>query len=287
MCKIFALTSLKNIVVDNVLLDSVKKAVCKHNDKDGFGYAILDDKNNICGERTTKPLNFNPLNSKKGSKTLALPIVENSSNVFGMLKANPKSLIAHGRYSTNTISLENTHPFYNGNEALIHNGVVQDAYNEVTSKLLTDCDSEILLRHWEQGGIDSIERGVTGYYAMAVLDNTGILHIVRDDKAVLFIAWIKTIRSFAIATTQEIIKDICKDMKWEYEYPELILDNTYVVFDGNEIVSHRAIECLGYVPSLSKIDNVVLGIEEDSEMLRYSDLTDEDYIALNDKSKYA
>jgi predicted glutamine amidotransferase len=242
MCKVFAMTNVSQFKVGAKFLSIVRNEVCRHADQDGFGYAVLGKDGDIGGERTIRPLNFRPLiDPSSPDTTKKLPIVLDANNSFGKIDTvTPKSLIVHGRLSTNTINLLNTHPFTNGEVALIHNGVVRDPTSTLKN-LVSTCDSEILLRYWEKGGMDAIEKMVTGYYAVAILDKSGHLHIIRDDRADLFIAYNRTVDSFMIATTSEIIRNVAKEMKWKIEHPEEILEKTYTVFDSNDILDHRSI----------------------------------------------
>ena len=242
MCKVFAMTNVSQFKVNSKFISIVRNEVCRHADQDGFGYAVLSKKGDIGGERTMRPLNFRPLIDPESPKTTKeLPIVLDANNSFGKIDlANPKSFIAHGRLSTNSVSLVNTHPFTNGEVALIHNGVVRDPTNTLKN-LVSTCDSEILLRYWEKDGIEAIEKMVTGYYAVAILDKNGLLHIIRDDRADLYISYCRTVDSFLIATTSEIINNVAKEMKWKIEHPEEILEKSYTTFDGNSILNHRSI----------------------------------------------
>jgi predicted glutamine amidotransferase len=242
MCKVFAMTNTTQFKVGSKFVSIVRNEVCRHADQDGFGYAILSKNGDIGGERTIRPLNFRPLiDPASPDTTKKLPIVLDANNMFGKIDTtNAKSFIGHGRLSTNTISLPNTHPFTNGEVALIHNGMVKDPTNNLKN-LTSTCDSEILLRYWEKGGMDAIEKMVTGYYAVAILDKSGKLHIIRDDRADLFISYNRTVDSFMIATTAEIIRNVAKEMKWKIEHPEEILEKTYTVFDSNAILKHVSI----------------------------------------------
>jgi asparagine synthetase B (glutamine-hydrolysing) len=143
----------------------------------------------------------------------------------------------------------------------VHNGVVYDEQG-AAGTLKTNCDSEILLNLWEYDGIDDIEKYVTGYYAFAVLTDDGLLHIARDDKAMLYITWCATVDSYMIATTKEILQDIAKKMKWDIAEPEEITENVYAVFDGNNIIDQREI----YPPKAARWDSKAaraLGVDVD------------------------
>lgn len=263
MCKVFSMTNMSNVKITKKFLNIVRDEVCKTTDKDGFGYAILSDDGAIGGERTMKPMSFNALSGDPDKlRTASLPIVSRTRNVFGKIDfRKPKSFIAHGRYSTNTVNLENTHPFVNDDIAMIHNGVVSDADNMFKNLLKTSCDTEIILRAWEHGGMKTIESQVTGYYALAILDKvTKQLHIVRDDKAMLYISYSRTVDSYIIATTIDIIQSVAKKMKWVCEQPEELLENIHVVFDRNEIMSQTDIDPrVSYNKTMTSTERTALG----------------------------
>jgi predicted glutamine amidotransferase len=244
MCKIFAMSDMSKVPVTPKLLRSIRNAVCALSDKDGFGYATLNLDHTIGGERTMRPMMFNPLIDNAENPVLKLPIVLKTSDRFGQVETRSKALIAHGRFSTNEKLLANTHPFTSPKTALIHNGVVYDETGFVDDELKTCCDTEILLKYWERGGMEAIEQNVTGYYALAILDREGKLHIVRDSRAMLYMAWNRTVGSFMFATTIDILKSVCKAMKWKMDEAQELLPNHYVVMQGNEIVSHREIKPL-------------------------------------------
>jgi hypothetical protein len=253
---------MENVTLSSKFINSVKSAVCKLSDKDGFGYSIQTNSGLLGGERTIKQSEFIPLQTGEGYVTGKLPIVSKSKNYFGTIQKHKlKSFIAHGRLSTNQVNLANTHPFYNGKVSLVHNGVVQDSTGNV-GKLSTTCDTEILLNYWNKGGVDAIEKNVTGYYALAIQDKDN-LHIIRDDRARLFIAYSKTIKSYVIATTADIIYNVARDMDWNIEQCEEILENTYTVFNRNEIVSHREIKPKRASNTLSFDDRKALGLTND------------------------
>ena len=235
MCKIFTMTNASLVNDINGLLALARDALCAANDRDGFGYSI-SGKGHLFTEKTVNPFDLVPGTNQSRSKTNRLPIVYQNTVQSGLMPKKPQYLIAHGRMSTNTVSLDNTHPFVSDDNqiSLIHNGVVNDEGN---IKVRTDCDSEIMLRYFEAGGIPAIEQNVTGYYALAIIDQTtGILHIVRDDRATLYIAWSDTVQSYLIATTKEIILRIAKGQGWVIEAPELIVSNTHTQFTGNSVV---------------------------------------------------
>lgn len=244
MCKVFAMTNMSKVKMTKKFLNSVRLEVCRTGDKHGFGYATLSNDGKIAGERTMRPAGFEPMQENpENTETGKLSCILKTRDQFGTLDfSNMKSFIAHGRYSTNDVALQNTHPFVNDNVALIHNGVVYDNDGVIEpSALKTTNDTEIILRCWERGGMKLVENTVSGYYALAILDKTGLLHIVRDDSAMLYVAWVKTVDSYIFATTPEIIKNVAKTMKWQVEQPEEMLENVHVIWDGNVLVKQNDI----------------------------------------------
>lgn len=269
------MTNMSQVKITKKFLSAVKNEVCRTGDKHGFGYAVLKEDGSIGGERTMRPLDWQPLQGAPSkSRTGSLPIILQTRDEFGKTEfRDAKSFVGHGRYSTNEVSLENTHPFYNGELALIHNGVVRDPDNVIDqSELETSNDTEILLRCWEKGGMKKIESTVTGYYALAILDKSGLLHIIRDDQAMLYIAYNRTVDSFMIATTAEIIKAVAKKMQWSIEMPEELLANIHVIFDRNEVVSHEDINPRVEVGrTMSKTELTALGRAGFSDLYGDSD----------------
>jgi hypothetical protein len=246
MCKIAAIVDASNIVLNQKVISAFQRAVTK-TDQHGFGWSVsgsVGTKVKLYGERTSAPDRFKPLMKPKKRPN---GLVEAWHDSFGDSKAllSPLSAMFHGRFSTNTRSLSNTHPFVSDDLSLslIHNGVVTDAEGAVPeTELRTDNDSEILLRLWEKGGVADIERNVGGYYAISALNTAGELHIVRDDQARLHISWVRTIKSWVIATTPEIIESACKELGWKHDLPDPISENTYAVFKDGAIQSSRLIE---------------------------------------------
>lgn len=270
MCKVLTITNSSKIEVNQKLLTTIKDLLTEK-DNDGFGYAVLNQDLSLAGEKCLNPEDFTPLSALRPTKVSSLPIIKKTRASFGRLQSKKtKSLIAHGRMSTNSIRLENTHPFTTQTLAMVHNGVVDDASDLIADhELKTNCDSELILRHWEKGGLKQVESWITGYYAFAVLDrSTGLLHVVRDSRATLYISYSRTIDSYIIATTREIVINLAKEMQWNIEEPELISDNLAVTFDGNTIIEHVTISPKGYA---STIDASKVELSLGSEVYGYED----------------
>lgn len=305
MCKIFCMTNATRVDVSPRLLGILRDAVTRTTDRDGFGWVAQHTEGGaLAGEKTTTPASWRPLESYSGGRTHTLPVVVRTSTQFGDLptwtpgsgsrgKKRPStvgkysSLLAHGRYSTNTVSLANTHPMLSdtGDVALIHNGVVSDHGHLPPGILKTNNDTEILLRHWEEGGVEAVEESVGGYYAFCVLQPDGRTHVVRDSSAVLYITYSRTVDSYLLATTEEILREVCTRMRWMYDKPELLSPNTYVQFDTSGIHSHRVLQprprtYAAYTPAV----RAALGVA-DSEYTR-AGVADSEYGDGEEDEKY-
>lgn len=267
MCKLFMLTNISNI--NRKLLDAIKDAVTA-TDNHGFGYAALYQDGSIAGERTDSPKGFTAFSQDPNTlKTAKVPGIRMTYNRFGNLKSTKvKSLIAHGRFSTNEKGLHNAHPFIdNGlNMALVHNGIIENTGPLEKDRLKTSCDTELALHYWMDGGMEFVEKYVSGYYAFGVLDKAGYLHVARDNLATLYFSHSKKLDSFIIATTAQTIEEVAKTMKWtDIEPPMPLNANKYIVFDGNDIMSSRDIKPQGYSVPASQVARKSLGLDEKPE----------------------
>lgn len=268
MCKIFAMTNMDKVTINEKFLKTVQRAVCR-TDNSGFGYATLTQHGQLWGERTINPSSFQMRINKPDTVTEKLPIISKQCDKFGShTEKGNIAFIGHGRLSTNSVSLPNTHPFVGDGVALIHNGVVQDGGDKKVD-CVTDNDTEILFRYWLRGGMPEVEANVTGYYALAILDKHGKMHIVRDDRASLYISYCRTVHSYIIATKPDIITEVAKKMKWTVDQPEAITPNTYTVFKGNNILSHTDIKPRGFEASY-------YGAWEDKAAIAFGDVNSDD-----------
>lgn len=258
MCKILCFSSLSKIDLDQKTVSALKDIVCE-NDQDGFGYAVSDSSGAVFQYRTIETKRLDQIDKNKpfrlkGTKSLV-------SKSGSCPKGNSKAGIFHGRMSTNTVSLENTHPFaLKSGGALIHNGVVYD-HGDITD-LKTDCDTEILARYWDSGKLDDISQCVSGYAAIAVLDDNK-LHIARDNRATLFIAWSQKLETFIVATTIDILNKVSALLKADVSDINAIDDNTCMIFDGNSLVETVTFQLLEYATTHIDLSKVSAALGED------------------------
>lgn len=256
MCKIFTLTNASKIKSFTKATKVIRDLVSE-TERDGFGYAVQTTKG-VFGERTVEPEEFLP-----GSKLspLNLPFAESLDNSFGIRGTVNGSAIFHGRTSTNTRSLLNTHPIQKYGWTLIHNGVVSN--NGPQYEMMTSNDTEHLIEFLATEGIGAVESHLTGYYAVNALGPDGRLHVFRDSIAPLNIGWIESIESFAIATRASHIEKFCKAMGYKHGKINPIHDNAYVVFSGNEFEVQPDVKPRGRTSVESVHASKSLGVELD------------------------
>lgn len=241
MCKIIAFTNMSKIKL-NQCVNDIGNTLLK-TETDGFGYAV-QGKLGVYGEKTIAPYFRTRI---KRAHAIRLPIVKKRYESFGQSSDLTGPGMFHGRVSTNSEGLNNTHPMHrvapDGVWYLIHNGVVSDhgpAYDK-----LTDNDSEDVLYRLIEG-INSIETYLTGYYAFAAIDPEGQLHIARDAHATLYMAWSNVYETYIIATTESLINKINKIIDAKIGPIDEIEDNVYLIFKNNELVHHQTISPRGW-----------------------------------------
>lgn len=237
MCKIMVLTNMAKVKSVPKLVNAISRAI--DDERDGFGYAIQTAAG-LYGERTLKPDGFRYSMKRP---IMNLPFLTKSYERFGQESKPNGAGIFHGRTSTNDASLLNTHPLQKHGWSLIHNGVVTDHGPKYVMR--TTNDTEHVLERLATGGINAVAEHLTGYYAIAAFDPQGQLHMFRDNRAPLYFGHVESIDSYIVATTEESISDVCKVMEWKVSIIEMLADNHYLIWHGNEIVSQSTFKPRG------------------------------------------
>jgi hypothetical protein len=216
-------------------------------ERDGFGYSIMGNKGFYGEKFIGKNIDFETsVGLNKSSDTFyTLPFVEKVRQTFGIpTKCNGGALF-HGRISTNKAGLKNTHPINKHGWSLIHNGVVTN--HGPTYKMISDNDTEHLVEHLATGGISSLVKNLTGYYAAGAFDPSGNLHIVRDNIAWLYVAKLPDLDTMIFATTATLIEEFCIEFEFERSTIEQVKSDVYMVFNNKgQLESLNPIESRGY-----------------------------------------
>lgn len=141
-------------------------------------------------------------------------------------------IIFHGRTSTNSVSLPNTHPFYIGDTVLCHNGVMQ--YSGENYEKLTDNDTEDLTFHFDKYGLQNIDKVLSGYAAFIAFKK-GQTHIVRDSIAPLYYSYIERLQCHVVATKESTVSKINQTLGAKKAKIFKVLDNTFLVIENNKV----------------------------------------------------
>ena len=194
-------------------------------EKDGFGAAWVSPNGKIGYVKSSHP-----------TLLPELPAFCAAFSEGNGLSSDGGALIIHGRTATCGVNVGNTHPMLDTNCALIHNGVVRSKrFHNVDST----CDSELILQAWRHGGITSISRDITGYYALGIIERMRgktILNVVRDDQAKLLVG--KKDDAWVFATTDTLLKVVGSNYVSEF------CTNTLATFVNGELTS-----CEDFIPA--------------------------------------
>lgn len=223
MCKVISLTNGSKIDTDSFKqMSKHASELLSEYERDGFGLSVVTD-TGVFTQRYVNPKSVN-INLELTDLGFTKP----STNQLGTLGNITGGIMFHGRTSTNTKSLINTHPIVKHDWTLIHNGVVSDSGEKYS--MLTTNDTEHCLERLVQG-IDQLEAHISGYYALIAFDPTNTMHVIKDSIAKLHSAWIPEIESYIFATIPSLIEDLCEFMQWEYTAIEEVIDNVHLQFN--------------------------------------------------------
>ena len=233
MCKLIIIPNATKLL--NIEEFSSQCAEILSDQRDGYGYAV-QGANGVFGAKTLSPEAY-------AYNAECPPYIEPLSTPFGVPGQVTGSAMFHGRVSTNTVSIVNTHPIIRDDHYLVHNGVVTnqgDKYAKLTSN-----DSEDILYHLVSGGIDKVAANLTGYYAVGVFSPDGRLHVFKDATAPLLYAYSETLDTPIFASNQAIL-DALGELLSETFKGVSVKSDTYLVFEGKTLVSHSTFKSRGF-----------------------------------------
>lgn len=236
MCKIMIFTNTKKLNDSQINKVLVYNAENMKQD-DGFGYTLVNKNKTLFTERFLTPsdVKFN-LGLDIGSLEKST-FTDTEKNFQGFRSGHYFSgLLIHGRVSTNDINLTNTHPINKHSWSLVHNGVVED-YGTPYKKMTTN-DSEDCLERLVQG-ISEVEKHLSGYYAIGAIDQDFNTHIIRDNTASLYCAYVPSLESYIFATTQDLILGVCKTLGLTHDSIAQVTENTYLIFNPEGKLIHN------------------------------------------------
>lgn len=228
MCKIFCFTNHNPAERDALILKIWEGMAVS--EKDGYGAAWFSPEGEIGYYKSELPKIYDETDTKK-------PKFGFSNN----LPSDGGFLIIHGRTSTCPINLENTHPMLDDNAALVHNGIVRSLdYKNINS----GCDSELILRAYQDKGIESVEKSIYGYFAFMMLrfeQGEKRLHIARDSRAPLVCGEFNN--SYVFSTNRTLLWKINASVIGE------VKDHTLIIFKNKDDFEMKTFKSLGSAPA--------------------------------------
>jgi len=251
MCKLLILTKHNAKELGSIIVKAWQNMALT--ERDGYGAAWISPSGRLQYVKSSTP-------SLEDIQIEPLPFVKGFKKLHGKLASNGGELIIHGRTATNDISLENCHPMLDGQAALIHNGVVDSEVYDLTE---TSCDSEYLMKAWNDKGLESVAANISGYYAFAHLqaDAKGgaLLSIVRDSKAQLRVGKLLG-QGVAFATTDALLKIAGSEVIGDFK------DNTFAQFQKGKYLFQKSFK--PYIAPYSAAREAAaaraLGLDDDS-----------------------
>ncbi len=242
------------------------------NDRDGLGYAAQSAEYGLWGERW-----FNPKDAWKYRKTATTEEIRLAAHFKGALTkpdrynkfgiqdpSKTHAVLLHSRMATCDRTLDNVHPFIRGNTALVHNGVIRN--DHLLKKITSTCDSECILNEYVDNGvtedpnaIQAVAKALRGYYACGILtqgtDGKQYMDIFRNPTARLVCMYVTELDANVFCTTEEIVRNACKALKWTCSSALQFKDEMMIRLDavtGDLISKHTfqvASEYNSYTPS--------------------------------------
>ena len=254
MCKLAYASNLKklNASKKQKLFNHVQKTLTQ-SDRSGYGIASksLDGSIEIKRTLTVTDLITQDLSIPKFCKNSA-------SGDFKASKAN--EVIFHARTSTNSISMDNTHPFKIGNTVLCHNGVLEYTGENYDKK--TDNDTEDLTYHFDKFHLTNIDSVFSGYAAFIAFKNDST-YIVRDQTATLHYAYSKNLDCHFFGTTKSIVSEMLNVLGSNARVFEME-ENHYVEIKNNKVIDVKKWSGLSYSRYASGKSHLSLGYSSNS-----------------------
>ena len=234
MCKLFAVSStakMKRTLLERTIW--YINQTYASSQRDGFGFSVQ------CGERRyteryCEPMSYLGLGKLKETLKEMDPFF---SDGYKDTHDTPQwkmgvatgPLIAHGRTSTGSVEIANTHPFTKNGWTLAHNGVC--GWRGEARKLETTCDSEHLLNCYALGNGVADLKELSGWAAWVAINPEGRLVAGRDEATPLHFAFSKQLSAYIIATKKDDLEKYTQAMKIKCGKPLLMRANSEVTFD--------------------------------------------------------
>ena len=251
MCKILLITNTQKIKGTKKLINAAIDLL--KTERDGFGYHIQG----LAGDYIERTNKIDGFKCSIDRDNKIKPFEVESYSRQGSFSKSKGVAMFHGRISTNDKSIVNVHPIQKNGWSIVHNGVVTNHGEKYLKN--TQNDSEDIAHYLSTTGIKGIESNLSGYYAVGALDPDGKLHVIKDSTASLYSCEVSEWSAQVFATTARIIEDLCAAFGVTPGVIREVQDNTYLIYDKGELVSHSTISPRGYSSYESRFSGLSLG----------------------------
>jgi predicted glutamine amidotransferase len=232
---------------------------------DGLGYAAVTSDGELFGERwhinseafNVRQAQPNPTKEEillmhKYDGFLLSDRPPAKYNKFGSINEDAMSaIVLHTRMATSGKQFMNTHPFVDNGTALIHNGVIRNAFDLPIKQ--STCDSEAILNLYNRHNvtnkpenIQSVANKLQGYYACGVITETKkygyVVDIFKDSSARLSAAYISDMKIMVFSTVLDDIVAVCAKMGMEIAYKYSVKEGVLIRLSrltGDPLVSQK------------------------------------------------
>lgn len=221
MCKVMIIPHVNNETRTNAIKFTEAMAEVMSRDKshqDGLGYAAIDSQGNLFAERWL--VNSQAFKNRAG-RTPSLSeysgFINFNYSSYGKVNLEDMSAITlHTRLATSGKGLHNCHPFIEGDTSVIHNGVINNAFDFRIDQ--STCDSESILTQYVDHGVgkdyelfSKVSTQLDGYYAVGIFsrDSEGrrILDIAKSESAQLVAMYVDELQCVVFTSLEYQLKE--------------------------------------------------------------------------------
>ena len=236
MCKLLGF-SVKTKLTQEKLNEVIKASKDLLKDqKDGFGYALSGG--DIEGITSLRLTNGSLLGYGYDEPEEWADITRQPYKAKGKV-APCTAGIFHGRTSTNSVSIQNTHPFVNDDLALVHNGIV--TYTGKTRKKKGTCDSEDIFNSFTMGGgWKELKKYYSGYAGLLLLRPNGEITIYKDETPSLYVC--KIAEGVVVGTSSFDTTSLAKLLDDAPNAPWMLKPNIATTCRDGKILSKKKVE---------------------------------------------
>lgn len=301
MCKIMVIPHINKDTRGNAVkfIEAMARVMSKDvSHQDGLGYAGIDSKGNLFAERWLQNSQaFNNRTSMTNNVADYDGFIRIDYNKYGDVNTSDITAITlHTRLATTAKGLTNCHPFIENDTSVIHNGVINNAFDFRIEQ--STCDSESILTQYVDNNVGSdhelfgkVSTQLDGYYACGIFsrdaDGRRILDIVKSSSAQLVGAYVDELQVMVFTSLESHLQEGLRLCGFTAKAVYSINPSSLVRIDpiANKVIGITSFA--EYERSYLKLtdrqmkDNIANSFRRD---WRYDDWEDEAYVNTNEGS---